>query len=265
MASRQAIGRCFDVLESAGFVTPDAWRPVKDREGLWVAKRQAARNATGDAWELALNAAGIDDATLMTAVGVLMAHTTERFWPTPGVLIGCIKPSSGKADQEGAADAALAELRIRAGRWRSAPVSPVEPDCEVLPAGPVLIADRFNAGRKVQPRDADGNPLVRPARRVDGRWRVSGDELRQTDREAEAVVWRVLSSLGGIDALRLAAGDENTAAWGGYAAAWRRQWVALANGDAYAARLFGPESGLARLTDRGGRPLEDLARPMGGD
>lgn len=252
MVSRQAIGRCFDLLESAGFLTPDAWRPPKDAPDR-DARRSAARRATGEAWELALHAAGADDGALMKAVATLMAHTQERYWPTPGVLIGCIRAPDAKHNREGAADAALAELRARARRWQRPPVGPDDGDVAVLGAGPVMIADRFNLGRERPATLPDGSPLVRPRRRTDGRWRVAGDELVQTDREAEAVVWRVLSAVGGIDVLRAADGDENSAAWGAYAATWRRQWAAMADEDVHARRMIGPSDGLRQLADRADR------------
>lgn len=254
MATRQAVIRCFGLLESAGFLTPDAWRPSKD---LPAAEREVrrgeSRRATGEAWELALHAAGVDDATLMKAVATLMAHTQERFWPTPGVLIGCIRAPDAKHNREGAADAALAELRARARRWQRPPVGPDDQDVEVLEAGPVMIADRFLPGRTRQATLPDGSPLVRPRRRADGRWRVAGDELVQTDREAEAVVWRVLSAVGGIDVFRAADGDENTAAWGAYAATWRRQWAAMADEDMHARRMIGPPDGFRQLADHADR------------
>lgn len=251
MASRQAIGRCFDLLESAGFLAPDGWRQPKTPDG--DARRAAARRATGEAWELALGRAGVDDATLMTAVATLMAHTAERYWPTPGVLIGCIRAPDAKHNREGAADAALAELRARSRRWQRPPVSPSDPDVEVLPASPVMIADRFLPRRTRQATLPDGSPLVRPRRRADGRWRVAGDELVQTDREAEGVVWRVLSAVGGVEILRAADGDENSAAWGAYAATWRRQWAAMADEDAHARRMIGQTGGLQQLADHADR------------
>jgi hypothetical protein len=251
MASRQAIGRCFDLLESAGFLAPDGWRQPKTPDG--DARRAAARRATGEAWELALGHAGVDDATLMTAVATLMAHTAERYWPTPGVLIGCIRTPDAKHNREGAADAALAELRARARRWQRPPVSPSDPDVDVLPASPVMILDRFNLGRQRPATLPDGTPLVRPERRVDGRWRVAGDELRQTDPGAEAAVWRVLNAIGGVDVLRAADGDENTAAWGAYAATWRRQWAAMADDEEHSRRLIGTSDDLTRLADRADR------------
>lgn len=265
MASRQAIGRCFDLLESAGFLAPDGWRQPKTPDG--DARRAAARRATGEAWELALGHAGVDDATLMTAVATLMAHTAERYWPTPGVLIGYIRTPDAKHNREGAADAALAELRARSRKWKAGPVSPDCADCEIIPPRPVMVSTRLatralphnatdswgNPIRVYQLTDAQGAPIIRDAHRADGGWRVAGDELRQTDRELEVVVWRVLRALGGIDALRLASGDENSAAWGAYAATWRRQWAAMADEDAHARRMIGQTGGLQQLADHADR------------
>lgn len=215
MASSDAILKCFTELRNAGIPAPPGWANTK----LEVI-------AKSDAWMVPLRE--VRDDQLAAAALAWITRPRHGFPVRPSDLLGIIVPATDDNDHHAAAEAALMVLRARATRWQTDPVSPSDPDCEIVEPVPVMVRDRFNGNCLRPVHNPDGSTRMTVRNRADGRWRVAGDAFTQTDVATERAVWAVLEALGGIWPLRDVLCSEDRVQWTVYLRSWRSQWMSLA-------------------------------------
>lgn len=141
---------------------------------------------------------------LHAAVSTCLTSPTRPAWIQPGDILDAARASSS----DGAAPA-WGELVARVRRRSGIPLYPEDSDDPEVGGQirDVIVRrspNRFRAHLPGAPEFIETVTKLDRPQRADGRWRVAGDELRQTDPQAEAVVWTCIDAAGGMLALRSA-------------------------------------------------------------